>query len=59
MDPKLSTTTPARSEFLEQANLAQAALESLIGVMGLEPKNRDDDMARLVINKAIKAIVSP
>lgn len=55
MDSHPSSSTHA--DFLEQATLAQAALANLFGYMGIEDSKRDDDVALLIINKAIKATV--
>ena len=52
-----STSTSTHADFLEQAMLAQAALANLFGYMGIEDSKRDDDVALLIINKAIKATV--
>ena len=57
MDNASPAPAPAYSDFLEQAKLAQAALKSLHNVLDHKDGERDDDVARLVINKAIKATV--
>ena len=57
MDAKSPTTVPTYSGFLEQTKVAQAALKSLLAVLEHKDGERDDDVVRLVINKAIKATV--
>jgi len=57
MADNLPMSTPTHSDFLKQVNLAQTALRSLLAVIGHKDSERDDDVVRLVINKAIKATV--
>jgi len=58
MDSNSSPTTPIYSDFLEQVKLAQAALKTLLATSGQKDSDRDDDVVRLVFNKAMKATVS-
>jgi hypothetical protein len=57
MENNSSTPAPIYSDFLEQAKVAQAALKSLSNVLAHKDGERDDDLARVAINKAIKATV--
>lgn len=57
MDSHSTMPAPTHSDFLEQAKHAQAALKSLLAVLEHKDNERDDDVVRLVINKAIKATV--
>jgi hypothetical protein len=57
MEAQPAMSTPTRTDFLEQASVAQAALKSLLAVSEHRDSDRDDDVVRFVINKAIKATV--
>jgi hypothetical protein len=57
MEAQPVMSTPTRTDFLEQASIAQAALKSLLAVSEHRDSDRDDDVVRFVINKAIKATV--
>jgi hypothetical protein len=57
MEAQPPMSTPTRIDFLEQASVAQAALKSLLAVSEHRDSDRDDDIVRFVINKAIKATV--
>ena len=51
------STPPTYADFLEKVKLAQVALKSLLAVSEHKDSERDDELARFVINKAIKATV--
>ena len=57
MDAPSPSSAPAYSDFLEQAKIAQAALKSMLSVLEQPICDRDEDVVKLVINKAIKATV--
>ena len=54
-----SMPTYTHADFLEQAALAQSALAKVVGYMDIEEERRDDDVARLLMNKAMKFTVRP
>jgi hypothetical protein len=57
MDTKSTTATFTHADFLEQAKLAQVALQSLLDALDHKDNDVDEDLIRFVINKVIKATV--
>lgn len=57
MDAQSLMSAPTYAEFLEQAKLAQAVLKTILATIEMKDDQRDDDVVRLVINKAIKTTV--